>query len=1655
IVEGGVVGWRSDFNADADAKVLQGGAHVAVPGAIKLVNRPEAHGSWATSRYNLWGGRTFSAGATVSYELTPQGLQAGLHAGIDTPGGSGTADYAGLWAVLQSDGRVMAKVQSGAAVQWVDLGSYQPGVTLRVEITTSRAGAVLYVYPKGSDRASGLIHRTALPVAAAEFTPVFVTNRQATQSGETSTLLAHIDVTWGSEVTSHRYDAAGRLTDSVDAEGVLTRRSYDALGRETRRTVGAGLPEASSTAWAYDAAGRMLTETVADGTPASATTRYRHDALGRVVEQVDACGEALAVSDSAWAVAARLERGLPAQAQALSASQQESLRRAYTMCFEYDAAGRRTAVVDALGGRSTTGYDALGRPVVQVDARGFASHNVYDLLGRRVQQIDAEGGLSTATYDTFGNVVATQQYAGRVVRPEQGRVSVLAAGSVPPAQGAYLVADAALTRLTLNEFTLLNQMSRSVDAQGQAESSVFNAFGQAEASTNRVGGTARYQYDRLGRLIQETLPVQAPRADGTMLPVQIQHQYDHRGHRVQTTEAAGLPEQRITQYRFDAMGRLLQTQGMACTAVDAAGTASVVPVDQNRYDALGRIIEQVQGGNLASGSVVGGRRTLAWYDAAGRKTAELSADAVLAEWGYDPAGRMTTQTVRAARLASRPMPGGSPPSVAASADDRTLRHSHDALGRKTQTRLDGVWSWEEGQPVTLPGAQTLTLEQLRYDAAGNVIQHTDARGNASFSYYDGLNRKRLAIDTGGYATAWDYALPGSTATQETRYARRVPLAAYDGGTDPQAVRNALAALGADPNERDRVTVFRLDRLGRVAEKQVLQVDFATVDDAGATRTGTASAITAYRYDGLGHVTQLRERIGLDLWQTTEVAYDSLGREIQRLAPGFVDHQNQDVRPTTQTEYDGLGRTRRVIQRGKDTSTEADDRITRYSYGANGLLSELVDAEGGITRNSYDALGNVSRQTRVGVLRSDGSRRDIVKTWQYDAAGRVAVETDLGTGEARQTAYTAFGEISAKGLNGGWQEFAEYSTRGLVWKTNSGDGAVKIYLQDKNGNTTREIRAGLDNGTDLRGLTLAQASADDDKKFMHSVSVYDARNLRVKTTEQRIERLDNEVTLSQQFTEKWLPRPGDLNINFPQAAVGPQVGHSTVTVSEGAETKLDPNLLSVVAGGVDRGAPPVTGAALRSSSPMSFGSFVVTEGEFRSSIPTQVGTTLTLPAWPGVGTYFVKQTRPGQAAVQIADALAPGKSVKVGDGDQGTYKLEIEWQAAPPNTVRVPVAQIRFSKWIENERQVRGATFSVLETLQPGHRIVLDFNDWKGAQAQEPARFVAIVDADKPGQSFTAAPAMAPWAAGVLWPASSRLASFDLTSPLRPPLSAGDHTLTIMAFDANGSIVSGRNYKMTGGANPTLDETGAAPLLPGTEGTLWSQNIRNSSNALAGRQLSWDLGKDQGYTFRWRVAGSADRWSQRGCSGPEISDSSAPGWPGADGAYECAIVSDRDGSIRYGRYEVSGGAISVANPLLDKISLAAETLVVSGPPSLPGTQGFVRLSIGNDVFEAATDAAGRARFDLTRLRQRQGYDHWAVASINYTSEGYILHDGGLRERTHCDAGTLRLGLRFDARGASSMSVSSDRGTAAERPFYRSIGTVTLMNAKGRLTLRTMR
>jgi YD repeat-containing protein len=180
---------------------------------------------------------------------------------------------------------------------------------------------------------------------------------------------------------------------------------------------------------------------------------------------------------------------------------------------------------------------------------------------------------------------------------------------------------------------------------------------------------------------------------------------------------------------------------------------------------------------------------------------------------------------------------------------------------------------------------------------------------------------------------------------------------------------------------------------------------------------------------------------------------------------FTDHEGAVVRATTDYEYDGLNNLIRVIRRGRNDSSEADDRIQQFSYGPGGRLRTQTDAEGHFTTLDHDAAGNVTLR-RLVRRDADGQAVTEATAHSYDALNRELRRQNLWqAGDTFETRYNAWGEVTGRRTNGGnaageWQEYAEYNALGRVEKTNAGNATVSFASA----------------GADLRSMNLAQVPA---------------------------------------------------------------------------------------------------------------------------------------------------------------------------------------------------------------------------------------------------------------------------------------------------------------------------------------------------------------------------------------------------------------------------------------------------------------------------------------------------------------------------------------------------------------------------------------------------
>ncbi|HEY3227682.1 MAG TPA: hypothetical protein VGJ87_00595, partial [Roseiflexaceae bacterium] len=264
------------------------------------------------------------------------------------------------------------------------------------------------------------------------------------------------------------YDALGQVATTTDAAGRLTRAGYDATGslRWTQR------PDGKFSVTQVDGMGRLVATIgnyqdgiVGVGEPADqdliAGTSY--DTLGHVATTTDPAGQVTQLSSDA------LDRLRSVSENAVSGSCTAPPCNVVTQ-YQYDPAGNRIALVDALGHLRRFSYDAANQQVSATDALGRTTNWEYDRSGRMTTQRDPRGSANDLSYSYD-----------------------------------------ALDRPTQTSATNLGTLGATYDALGQ------------RLSLSDGSGTTSFHYDALGRITQ----VQAPQT-GT-----VRYSYDARGQRTQ------------------------------------------------------------------------------------------------------------------------------------------------------------------------------------------------------------------------------------------------------------------------------------------------------------------------------------------------------------------------------------------------------------------------------------------------------------------------------------------------------------------------------------------------------------------------------------------------------------------------------------------------------------------------------------------------------------------------------------------------------------------------------------------------------------------------------------------------------------------------------------------------------------------------------------------------------------------------------------------------------------------------------------------------------------------------------------------------------------------------------------------------------------------
>ncbi|MEU9830790.1 polymorphic toxin-type HINT domain-containing protein [Streptosporangium sp. NPDC048047] len=821
--------------------------------------------------------------------------------------------------------------------------------------------------------------------------------------------------------TTYRYTSAGDLAEQTSPSGLVTKFTYDAVGRMLTRTeVSEAHPTGAMTTFTYDGLGRMLTQTgpgvkneVTDVTHTAKVT-YTYDADGNKLTET--------LSD--------LTGGDPERVTA----------------YTYDASGRVETVTDPEGGVVRTAWDATGA---------------------RVSITDQLGVVRTFGYTKRGEPATTtlKNWTGSPVSPQPAKDVVLESRSYDP--GGRLAAQVdAMGRKTsytyfadnllsqvIGDDVKLNGLTTTTDVV--LEDNVYDAAGHLTKQVKGGGkATTEYVYDAASRLTSTTF-------DPATLKRKTTLEYDEANNVTKKTlTGAGTTRTESTLYVYNALNQVTRQtvengdddlvststyddRGLLVTTTDPRGNASGATAadftTEMRYDIAGQLVEKTSPRVKVekTGSAADGRPTEKYgYDTAGLPTQTVDAEGRRLTSAFDKAGRLTS-------AASPPYtpPGGE-------AVTPKVGIEYDAAGRKTKVTDERgyVTSTEYdalGNPVRVtdpgpsgPGGQWVT----QFDLLGEPLATIDPTGARDEATYDDLGRKitQTRIErrptTAAYTTTLTYdtagnltksVAPGSKTTGYEVNAAGEVTATTDPNLNKSTVDYDLAGRTVkvtDPLKNATEAVY--DLAGRQTGAKDLDATGAVVrsmgfgyDAAGNATSGTSGEghVTRRTFDALGRMTSLVEPVSADKSITTTFGYDATSART-RLTDGRGN--------ATWTTYNVLGLAESVIEPATTAHPNAADRTWTTGYDAAGNAVTTLQPGGVRIDRVFDHLGQVTKQTGAGAG-VDTPERNLT----YDDAGRL----------------TAIGDYTL-----------EYNDRSLLTKVSKATNQVAAYAYDGLGNTTQRV-----------------------------------------------------------------------------------------------------------------------------------------------------------------------------------------------------------------------------------------------------------------------------------------------------------------------------------------------------------------------------------------------------------------------------------------------------------------------------------------------------------------------------------------------------------------------------------------------------------------------
>ena len=721
--------------------------------------------------------------------------------------------------------------------------------------------------------------------------------------------------------------------------------------------------------------------------------------------------------------------------------------------------GNQTSIaklVESGGSKISTSvvYNSHGMPVISIDPNGNSTVTTYDGSGLFPSQIQqpTTNGVPHVDYYSYDTNTGHVQWHTDQNGTQRGDPAHTTSYSYADPLGRLTKVLSPPTPLGRGETDILyNDASRTVTSTviatpdpPRASVQVYDALGRAigQTSTGSAAIHTAVALDWAGRVLTRWNP-------STCDPLTV-------------SSCPGESTWGATTYRYDALGRIT----MQCNQDNGTGAGPCSP--QASYQSW------VYNGNASLFTDEVNHSTLRTTDGLGRLTRVVEPGSLLTTYGYDVFGNVTN-VIQAGNGTETP---------------RQRSFKYDSLSRllSANNPETGVVCYGHGNGTTA-GCQA-----DGYDADGNLLYKTDARGVLTSYKYDALNRLTLkTYSDGSRNAAYGYdghgdipntpLLPQSTnAVGRLSHVSDDVAAASNLGYDSMGRLTYKADCLPSDCSYNVVTTANYDLAGNLTS--LTYPDGRTVtsgyDSAGhiwnvgsGTNAQTYLQSTTYNPDGSPHQLMLGNGIIQTWTQDNRLQVGSLSLIDPILSKTYLSHSY--CYSSADCPAGGPANNGNIWQ---ITDLQNSARTQNFAYDNLNRIQSFSQPSFGSQQYSIDSFGNLSQVANgAAVTAFDPATNRIgnlpcaASTAPYDAAGNQLCNTDP-YGAVSQYVYDGESRIQSIYTLNNVNPFVVYTygADGARARKQTADGSSTEYVsfngltvaeKDQNGNWTDYIFA---NGT---------------------------------------------------------------------------------------------------------------------------------------------------------------------------------------------------------------------------------------------------------------------------------------------------------------------------------------------------------------------------------------------------------------------------------------------------------------------------------------------------------------------------------------------------------------------------------------------------------------